>query len=52
VRSTLGKFPGVEIQNLSAGQRDFDVKFDPAKVKLDDMLAALKAAGEGVKRKS
>lgn len=36
---------------MKAHQRDFTVAFDKSKVNVEEMLAALKAAGESAKAK-
>lgn len=45
----MGKLPGIAKIDIAAGKKDFTVHYDQGKVKPDQMLAALKAAGEGAK---
>jgi len=53
VRGALGKVDGISQIDIKAGDMDFTVHYDPAKVKLADMVAKLVAAGEaGAKVKS
>lgn len=41
----LGKLAGVSKVDAKAGQMDFSVSFDTTKVKTDDIVKALVAAG-------
>ncbi|MCB9869173.1 MAG: hypothetical protein H6836_05400 [Planctomycetes bacterium] len=50
MRGALKPFAGVEIVDLKAGNTKFQVKYDPAKVKVEDMLAALDKAREPAKK--
>ena len=49
MRSALKPIPGVAKVDVKVGENNFAVEFDPAKVSVDKMLAALKDAGEGAK---
>ena len=48
----LRKLPGIGTIEIEQGKKDFTVAYDSTKVKVDEMLAALKAAGEPAKVKS
>jgi copper chaperone CopZ len=47
VRGALEKVSGVDEVEVTPGNKDVTVHYDAGKVKVDDLLAALKAAGEG-----
>ena len=46
MRGALRPLAGVLAVDVTPGNQDFTVAFDPAKVTVDAMLAALKAARE------
>jgi copper chaperone CopZ len=46
VRDALKPLPGVVAVDVKPGERDFTVAFDPARVNVGQMLAALQAARE------
>lgn len=46
MRGALDKVPGVTHIDIKAGDKDFTVHYDPAKIQPADMVAKLKAAGE------
>jgi copper chaperone CopZ len=48
VRDALKPMAGVEIMDLEVGKKPFKIKYDPAKHDLDEIMAALKKAGEPV----
>lgn len=53
MRGALGKVDGVSQIDIKAGDPDFTVHYDPAKIKPTDLAAKLVAAGEaGAKVKS
>jgi allophanate hydrolase subunit 1 len=52
VRGALNKVEGVGNIAITQGNRDFTVAFDPKKVKVADLLAALEKAGEPAPRPS
>ena len=49
MRGALAKFDGVHSIQIEAGNRAFSIDHDPEKVKADEVLAALKTAGEPAK---
>ncbi len=51
VRGALEPVPGVANVKIEQGKTDFQVSYDPAKVKLDDLLEKLRKAGEPAKKK-
>lgn len=52
MRGAIGKMDGVGEIAIKAGDKDFTVNFDSKKVKLDAIVAALKAVEPGTKVKS
>ena len=46
MRGALQPLPGVLSVEVTPGRQDFTVAYDPAKVDVDRMLAALQAARE------
>jgi len=51
VRGALEPVSGVSKVDIAEGDPAFKVVYDPAKVKLDDLLKKLDAAGESAKKK-
>jgi hypothetical protein len=49
VRGALQPLPGVLAVDVTPGKQDFTVAYDPAKVDVDRMLAALTTAREPAK---
>ena len=52
MRGALGKIEGVNGIRIEVNNKNFAVDHDPAKVSVEQMLAALKSAGEPAKPKS
>ena len=50
MRSALKPFEGIHSIQIETGNRAFSIDHDPDKAKVDEVLAALKAKGEGAKR--
>lgn len=51
MRGELGQLEGVYDVYIRANVKDFSVRYEPDKVGVDQMLAALDAVGEPAKRK-
>ena len=51
VRGALGKLDGVYDVYIRANVRDFSVRYEPDKVGVDRMLAALREIGEPAQRR-
>ena len=51
MRGALGELDGVSDVAIAVGDPEFSVTYDPARVDVDAMLAALEAAGESAEPK-
>jgi len=51
VRSALEQVPGIHNIEIAVDNPDFTISYDPAKVKVPDMLSKLEQAGEPAKKK-
>ena len=52
MRGALKPLPGISKVDITAGEKAFSVEYDPKKVDVDKILAALEASGEKAKLKS